>query len=153
MREIAANPNVEYIQLDALKRALFPPNHTQYASGQWDFFEATGGMRLPTAWDKSTGSGVVVAVIDTGYTDHSDLAANIVQGYDFISDATIAADGGGRDSDAHDPGDASGGQNSSWHGTHVSGTVAAVTNNAKGVAGVAFNAKVVQAREIGRAHV
>src|SRR3546814_7421360 len=96
MREIAANPNVEYIQLDALKHALFTPNDTQYASGQWDFFEATGGMRLPTAWDKSTGSGVVVAVIDTGYTDHSALAANIVQGYDFISDATIAADGGDR---------------------------------------------------------
>src|SRR3546814_11930414 len=91
------------------------------------FFEATGGMRLPTAWDKSTGSGVVVAVIDTGYTDHSDLAANIVQGYDFISDATIAADGGGRDSDAHDPGDARGGQKSSWHGPHVSGTGAGGT--------------------------
>ena len=150
MRDIAANPNVEYIQLDALMHPLFTPNDTQYASGQWDFFEATGGMNLPLAWDKSTGSGVVVAVIDTGYVDHTDLNANILQGYDFISDASIAADGNGRDSDAHDPGDASGGQNSSWHGTHVAGTVAAVTNNAKGVAGVAFNAKVVPARVLGK---
>jgi len=150
MREIAANPSVEYIQLDSIKQPLFTPNDTQYASGQWDLFEATGGLNVPLAWDKATGSGVVVSVIDTGYTDHSDLAANILQGYDFISDATIAGDGGGRDTDAHDPGDASGGQNSSWHGTHVTGTVVAVTNNAKGIAGVAFNAKVVPARVLGK---
>lgn len=150
MREIAANPNVEYIEVDAMMHPLFTPNDTQYASGQWHYFEATGGLRLPTAWDKSTGSGVVVAVIDTGYVDHTDLNANILQGYDFISDTAIAGDGNGRDSDAHDPGDASGGQNSSWHGTHVAGTVAAVTNNAKGVAGVAFNAKVVPARVLGK---
>ena len=105
MREIAANPNVEYIQLDSIKHALFTPNDTQYASGQWDLFEATGGLNVPLAWDKSTGTGIVVSVIDTGYTDHSDLGANILQVYDFISDATIAGDGGGRDTDAHDPGD------------------------------------------------
>jgi serine protease len=150
MREIAANPNVEYIEVDALMHPLFTPNDTQYASGQWHYFEATGGLNLPLAWDKSTGTGVVVAVIDTGYVNHTDLNANILQGYDFISDATIAGDGGGRDTDAHDPGDASGGQNSSWHGTHVAGTVAAVTNNALGVAGVAFNAKVVPARVLGK---
>ncbi len=150
MREIAANPNVEYIQLDSIKHALFTPNDTQYASGQWDFFEATGGMNLPLAWDKSTGSGAVVAVIDTGYVNHTDLNTNILQGYDFISDAAIAGDGNGRDTDAHDTGDFEPGSNSSWHGTHVAGTVAAVTNNAKGVAGVAFNAKVVPARVLGK---
>ena len=149
MREIAANPNVEYIEVDALMHPLFTPNDTRY-NEQWHYFEATGGLRLPTAWDKSTGSGVVVAVIDTGYVNHTDLNANILQGYDFISDATIAADGNGRDSDAHDPGDFEPGSNSSWHGTHVAGTVAAVTNNAKGVAGVAFNAKVVPARVLGK---
>ena len=150
MREIAANPNVEYIQLDSLKHALFTPNDTQYASGQWHYFEATGGLNLPLAWDKSTGSGAVVAVIDTGYVNHTDLNANILQGYDFISDAAIAGDGNGRDTDAHDTGDFEPGFNSSWHGTHVAGTVAAVTNNAKGVAGVAFNAKVVPARVLGK---
>jgi serine protease len=150
MREIAANPNVEYIQLDSLKHALFTPNDTQYASGQWDLFEATGGLNVPLAWDKSTGTGVVVSVIDTGYVNHTDLNANILQGYDFISDATIAGDGGGRDTDAHDPGDFETGSNSSWHGTHVSGTVVAVTNNAKGIAGIAYNAKVVPARVLGK---
>jgi serine protease len=116
-------------------------------------------LRAPAAWDKSTGSGIRVAVIDTGYRPHVDLAANIVGGYDFIADTWTANDGGGRDSSAQDPGDwvsanACGGshaaQNSSWHGTHVAGTVAAVTNNASGVAGVAFNAKVVPARVLGR---
>ncbi|MFH2077561.1 MAG: S8 family serine peptidase, partial [Pseudomonadota bacterium] len=89
-------------------------------------------------------------VLDTGYVAHSDLAANIVAGYDFISNTTTAGDGNGRDSDASDPGDYYGGDPSSWHGTHVAGTVAAVTNNAKGVAGTAWGAKVMPVRVLGR---
>jgi serine protease len=92
---------------------------------------------------------VVVAVIDTGYTDHSDLLANILPGYDFISEASRSNDGDGRDSDAHDAGDYEPGANSSWHGTHVSGTVAAIGNNAKGVIGVAYGAKVLPVRVLG----
>jgi serine protease len=102
---------------------------------------------------------VVVAVIDTGYRPHADLVANILPGYDMINDAATANDGNGRDSDAKDPGDAvSAGEcgsgepaeNSSWHGTHVAGTIAAVTNNGSGVAGVAFNAKVLPVRVLGK---
>ncbi|MEO1574237.1 MAG: S8 family peptidase, partial [Pseudomonadota bacterium] len=123
------------------------------------YFENTGGMRLPTAWDSSTGSGVVVAVIDTGYRPHGDLNANLLPGYDMISNTFVARDGGGRDSDARDPGDWStagecgAGQparSSSWHGTHVAGTVSARTNNNAGVAGVAYGAKVVPIRALGR---
>jgi len=150
--------DVEFAEPDRRMHALMTPNDTSYGS-QWHYFETTGGLRAPAAWDKSTGSGVKVAVIDTGYRPHADLAANIVGGYDFISDTWTANDGGGRDSDAKDPGDwitanICGGthaaQNSSWHGTHVAGTIAAVTNNSSGVAGVAFNAKVVPARVLGR---
>lgn len=149
---------VEFAEPDRRLHALMTPNDTSYAS-QWHYFEATGGLRAPTAWDKSTGSGIRVAVIDTGYRPHADLAANIVGGHDFIADTWTANDGGGRDADAQDPGDwvaanACGGthaaQNSSWHGTHVAGTIAAVTNNASGVAGVAFGGKVVPARVLGR---
>jgi serine protease len=153
-----ADVEVEFAEPDRRMHALMTPNDTSYNS-QWHYFETTGGLRAPAAWDKSTGSGVRVAVIDTGYRPHADLAANIVGGYDFIADTWTANDGGGRDSSALDPGDwvsanACGGthaaQNSSWHGTHVAGTIAAVTNNASGVAGVAFNAKVVPARVLGR---
>lgn len=158
--EIASQPDVMYAEVDRLLRPLATPNDSRY-NEQWHYFEATGGMRLPAAWDNSTGVGARVAVLDTGYRPHADLAANIVGGYDFISDTFVANDGGGRDSDARDPGDwmnageCGGGyppssQGSSWHGTHVAGTVAAVTNNGSGVAGVAYGAKVVPLRVLGK---
>ncbi len=153
MRQIAANPNVEYVEIDAIMYPTLTPNDTSYAQ-QWGYQDADAGIRANQAWDVATGSGVTVAVIDTGITTHSDLSANIVAGYDFISNTTTANDGGGRDSNPADPGDWTTGQcgpasNSSWHGTHVAGTVAAVTNNAKGVAGTAFNAKVMPIRALG----
>jgi serine protease len=160
-REImAADPAVEYAEPDRILHALFTPNDTQYGQ-QWHYFEATGGLNLPAAWDKSTGSGVVVAVIDTGYRPHADLAANILPGYDFINDTFVSNDGNGRDNSALDPGDAvaagacGGGQPtqsqpSSWHGTHVAGTIAALTNNSSGVGGVAFGAKLLPLRALGK---
>lgn len=143
-----ADPTVEYAEPDRIMHVAFVPNDPMY-SQQWHYFESTAGINLPAAWDLSTGSGVVVAVIDTGYRPHADLVGNILTGYDFISDPGIANDGDGRDSDAQDPGDACSGANSSWHGTHVAGTIAAVSNNSTGVAGVAFNAKIVPARVLG----
>lgn len=156
----AADPDVEYAEPDRILRPMFTPNDTYYAS-QWHYYESTAGLNLPAAWDLSTGAGIVVAVIDTGYRPHADLAANIVPGYDFITDTAVSNDGNGRDADASDPGDAivagecgSGyptqDQSSSWHGTHVAGTIAAVTNNGTGVAGVAFGAKVQPVRVLGK---
>ena len=149
MRELAADPNVEYVEVDQILHAVLTPNDTRY-NEQWGFFNPTAGIRANEAWDRATGAGVVVAVLDTGITNHSDLNANVIAGYDFISNTTTAGDGNGRDPDASDPGDYYAGQSSSWHGTHVAGTVAAVTNNAKGVAGTAFNAKVMPVRVLGR---
>ncbi len=157
MKRIAKDPNVESVELDTMKQAFATAND-QYYHLQWHYHEATGGINLEAAWDSATGSGVNVAVLDTGYTNHADLAANIIGGFDMISTASVGNDGNGRDSDASDPGDwvsanQCGGfhsaQDSSWHGTHVAGTIAAVTNNGTGVAGIAYNAKVVPVRVLG----
>lgn len=154
----ASDPNIAYAEPDRKMYPLFTPNDTSYSS-QWDLYEATGGIRAPAAWDLATGTGVVVAVIDTGIRPHADLSGQLVAGYDMINDATVANDGTTRDSDPSDPGDwvAAGecgtgepASNSSWHGTHVAGTIAAKTNNATGVAGIAFNAKVQPVRVLGK---
>ncbi|MFF6773077.1 S8 family serine peptidase [Streptomyces sp. NPDC012637] len=160
MAAFKADPQVASVEPDIRAYAMaVAPNDTDYAK-QWDLFEATGGMNVPTAWDKTTGSGVTVAVIDTGYAAHSDLATNVVSGYDFISTSADARDGNGRDADAKDEGDwnatdgecgtGSKASNSSWHGTHVAGTIGAVTNNTKGIAGIAYNAKIQPVRVLGK---
>ncbi|MCG7564542.1 MULTISPECIES: S8 family peptidase [unclassified Pseudoalteromonas] len=158
MQEMASTGNIEYIEIDQMLQPFATPNDPRY-SDQWHYFESAGGINAPAAWDKSTGNGVVVAVLDTGYRPHSDLNPNILQGYDMISNLSVANDGGGRDSDARDPGDAvsanecgytHSARSSSWHGTHVAGTVAAVSNNGQGVAGVAYDAKVVPVRVLGK---
>ncbi|MER7476195.1 S8 family serine peptidase [Streptomyces sp. NPDC126510] len=154
-----ADPQVAYVVPDRLnKPTAVTPNDTEY-SKQWDLFESTAGMNVPGAWDTTTGTGVTVAVIDTGYVAHSDLAANIVGGYDFISDTAVSVDGNGRDSNPADPGDwyndnecgqGIAASTSSWHGTHVAGTIAAATNNGKGVAGIAHGAKISPVRVLGK---
>ncbi|MFI5766086.1 S8 family peptidase [Streptomyces sp. NPDC051563] len=159
MAQFRADPDVAYVEPDSRAYALaVTPNDTEYAK-QWDLFEPTAGMNVPAAWDKTTGSGVTVAVIDTGYVAHSDVAPNIVAGYDFISSSTAARDGNGRDNNPADQGDwsaagecgtGSTASNSSWHGTHVAGTIAAATGNSKGVAGIAYGAKIQPVRVLGK---
>ncbi|MFL4474957.1 S8 family serine peptidase [Paeniglutamicibacter sp. MACA_103] len=156
MADFAASGLIEAIEPDAMMKISMNPNDTRYGE-QWHY-SGTNGMRLPAAWDSSTGSGSVVAVLDTGITSHSDLNANVLPGYDFVSNSTSARDGNGRDSNALDQGDwylagecgGSTAGNSSWHGTHVAGTVAAVTNNYKGVAGVAPDAKILPVRVLAK---
>ncbi len=157
---LAMDDEVEFVEEDRLLHPTLTPNDTLY-SNQWHYYENTGGIRAPAAWDRATGQGVVVAVLDTGFRPHVDLNANLLPGYDMISDAFIGNDGNGRDNDARDPGDwtnageCGNGQptsfrSSSWHGTHVAGTIAAVSNNNSGVAGVAYNAKIVPVRVLGK---
>lgn len=154
------DPDVEYAEPDRLMQALFTPNDPFYGE-QWGYGESAAGIRLPSAWDKSTGTGVTVAVLDTGYRPHAELAGQLLPGYDFISDTFISNDGNGRDSDASDPGDAmfagecglnepAQDELASWHGIHVAGTIAALTNNSVGVAGVAFHAKILPVRVLGK---
>jgi subtilisin family serine protease len=154
--------DVEYAEPDRILRHTATPNDPQYTN-QWHYYD-TWGINAPGAWDITTGSSdVVVAVIDTGITNHADLSGRTLPGYDFISDARIANDGNGRDSDPSDPGDwitsaesafgfFQGCQvtNSSWHGTHVAGTIGAATNNGVGVAGINWVSKIVPVRVLGK---
>ena len=158
--EVAKNPNVSYAEPDKIMQPHATPTDPRY-NEQWHYFEQAGGINLPTAWDTSTGEGVVAAVIDTGIRHHVDLADQILPGYDFITDSNKANDGDGRDSDPTDSGDWTRAgecgngqpqqdQPSSWHGTHVAGTIAAKSNNDIGVSGVAWNTKILPVRVLGK---
>lgn len=131
------------------------PNDPGYVS-QWGLSYVVSGINAPAAWNVTTGSPVTVAVIDTGILQHPDLAGKILPGYDFISDPAMAKDGDGRDSDPTDPGDAStdqddcGARASTWHGTFVSGVIAANTNNGTGIAGVSWGARILPVRVLGK---
>ncbi|TDM05356.1 MAG: peptidase S8 [Ideonella sp. MAG2] len=153
---MANHPAIELVEVD---RKVFPfssPNDPLYAK-QWGLSAEAGGIRAEAAWARATGTGVVVAVLDSGIRPHVDFEGQTVPGYDFINDLTVANDGDGRDADASDPGDSNGRPcpgddilfGSSWHGTHVSGIVAAKANNATGVVGAAFNAKIQPVRVLG----
>lgn len=136
------NPNVEYAELNYIAHAFVVPNDPYY-SYQWNFYNTTyGGINMESAWGIETGdASVIVAVVDTGvaYENYSeiirrrtynyylapDLAqTHFVAGYDFVNN------------DAH-PNDDDG------HGTHVTGTIAQSTNNAMGVAGIAYGCSIM----------
>lgn len=174
VRELAAEPGVTSVQVDRLYQALdtgkglvqpkLVPNDPQYGQLQWNFHNQTGGVRAEQAWDLSTGAGVVVAVIDTGVVQNTpDLKDNVLPGYDMISDKLVSRrDSDGRVAGGWDQGDwmeanyctalgapPHAARASSWHGTHVSGTIAQQTNNAIGLAGLAHNAKILPVRVLG----
>lgn len=120
------------------------------------------GVNLPAAWDVTTGSpSIVTAIIDTGgLLNHADLAGRTPTGnpgYDLIADSATANDGGGRDADPSDPGDWIAPEDgcgpaiaSSWHGSHVAGTIGASANNGAGIAGVSWNSKLLHIRALGK---
>ena len=122
------NPVIESAEPNYYRYADFTPNDPLYFY-QWHF----PMIQMPSAWDKSSGAGVIVAVLDTGvayedygpYVQAPDLAGTtFVAGWDFVNE------------DWHPNDDES-------HGTHVTGTIAQTTNNAMGVAGIAYGAKIM----------
>ena len=101
-------------------------------------------IRAEAAWPISTGTGALVAVVDTGVDlAHPDLAANVVgPGADFVEPAgTCTGNKRGGRTCVQD-----GAQDKNGHGTHVAGIIAAVTNNGTGVAGVAPGARILPVR-------
>jgi serine protease len=169
VKDFTASASSQATMLAAAQPQTFTPNDTYYQQYQWNFFNTTGGADVNNAWDIADGNGVTVAVIDTGITQHPDLDYSLATnniGYDFITDSLVS----GRDTDDRVPGgwdlgdwdntqpylqecygsnNPSDGEPSSWHGTVVSGEVAELTNNGLGMAGIAYNAKVLPVRVLG----
>jgi serine protease len=144
---LQARADVLWAQPNFIRYPLKTPDDEFYPV-QWHY----PAIHLPQAWDLEDGTSnpVMVAVVDTGVLlGHPDLAGKLLPGYDFITDPRQANDGDGRDPSPDDPGDNPGGQ-SSYHGSHVAGTIAAATNNAKGVAGISWGAKILPVRVLGK---
>ena len=154
-KQLQASGAFEYVVPNYVYRPLAVPNDPFYRH-QWHYPH----IELPRAWDITKGDDdVVLAVIDSGVvTDHPDLRNRLLRdsrgrvvGYDFISDPDSAGDGDGIDADPFDVGDREGfGGRSSFHGTHVAGTVGAETNNGIGVAGVTWRGKIMPIRVLGK---
>ncbi|WP_370276795.1 S8 family peptidase [Hyphomonas atlantica] len=152
---------------DVITDASITPNDPLWDL-QWHFQnngsgegESIGGSSFQDFWTRQGTEGsedVVVAVVDTGLQlEHPDIkdSPNIAPGWDMVSDPRMGNDGDGRDSDPNDPGDLCDPSvpyaADTFHGTHVAGTIgAAATNNASGVAGGAWNVKIVPVRALGK---
>jgi subtilisin family serine protease len=104
------------------------------------------------AWDITVGQASnLVGVVDTGTLfNHEDLLGKGAAEFDFIDDPAVGGDGNGRDADASDPGDACNGNPSSFHGTHVAGTILANSDNNVGISGINWNGRLVTGRALGR---
>lgn len=145
-----AQPEIELVERNPLCHTTVAPNDPYYAPYQWNFLNrgalsngrvSNNGVQGEAAWPTSTGSGVVVAVVDTGvaYETYSTFAIapdlvgrTFVSPYNAINGSTHAND-----------------DNS--HGTHVAGTIGQVTNNSLGVAGLAYNCSIMPVKVLNSA--
>jgi len=145
-------PGVVGVIPDIQAFPLVDPIDPLYAS-QWDMHAPTtgkeGAANVSPTWGTTTGAGVIVAVIDTGQTNHPDLIANMPEGWgiDMIENSATARDGDGRDMNPNDEGDWAW-YPSSWHGTHVAGTIGAAQNDI-GISGIAPNVSIQHVRVLG----
>lgn len=162
LERLRALPEIEQVTEDLRTSRDLTPNDAAFPT-QWNMqsvYTYGGAANLPSAWTMTTGSAsTVVAVIDTGITAHPEFQSRILPGYDFISDPVNANDGNGRDSDPSDPGDWTAkhecgygepAYTSSWHGTHVTGIIAAAGNNWSGMAGVNWRTRILPVRVLGK---
>jgi len=124
VRALSKNPHIEFAELDiAAEIVATTPNDPKYASA-WHLPK----IQSPNAWDISRADGITIAILDTGVDSaHPDLADKMLPGWNAVDGSSATDDLNG-------------------HGTAVAGTAAAVTNNAVGVSGVAWNAKVLPIR-------
>lgn len=134
---LRASPGVAYVEEDLVRQATVTPNDTYYASYQADDF---GLINCPAAWDISKGTGVRVAVLDTGcQLSHPDIGSGTSGKVKVWRNFT-----GKRPTDVNDI---------NGHGTHTAGTVGARTNNARGVAAAGFDCHLAVGKVLGNSGV
>jgi serine protease len=177
---LAALPDVEWAVPDQRRRLNAVPNDPLFAAsnsispaaGQW-YLRApdstlVSAINAVGAWEQTHGSAsITVAVLDTGVRfDHPDLlrvslGGKLYDGYDFVTDLSVANDGSARDSDASDPGDwlnqnecdpgdPAQAEPSSWHGTQTAGLIGAATDNGLGMASVGRQVMLLPVRVLGK---
>jgi subtilisin family serine protease len=129
---LAQDPAVEFAEPNYIASITAEPIFTQpndpYFKFQWNLQK----IQMPAAWDINTGQQAIVAVIDTGIDFNAPDMANTAHlpGYDFHNNDS-------------DPTDDQG------HGTHVAGTIDQSTNNGTGVAGIAYQARLLPVKTLG----
>jgi len=159
---LASDPAVLYAEPDVRMEPARVPSDS-YVFSQGYLTDDPVSIGAYSAWDVTTGSpSVVVAVLDTGIRPHVDLAGRVLPGYDMVSGMQSGNDGDGRDADPSDPGDwVNPGETvdgrtdcsaspSSWHGTAVSGVIAADTDNKSYIAGIDWSARILPVRVLGK---
>lgn len=171
---LARDPQVEYAAPEYRRKAHKLTTDPLLLQQWYLVGDQPAATHTDSAWDVTEGSAsVIVAVLDTGILDtHPDLQGKLLPGRDFVSDLAVANDGDGRDDDPRDPGDwvtradvdrdpndaldeecldeAGRDIASSWHGTRVASLIGAHTNNAAGMAGNAWNTRILPVRVLGK---
>jgi len=173
VQRVAADPAVQSVSPDVrMHRLDTTPNDPNFTNNKQWYLRMTsdpaGGLaaiNMPQAWDVTTGLySHVVAVVDSGALfNHQDLSSRFIAGYDFISDVTSGNTGQGRNPDASDPGDwvsaadlrnptfaGCSVEQSSWHGSFIAGVIGAASNNAIGVTGIDWSARILPVRVAGK---
>lgn len=128
MKKLAEHPDSVFAEPNYLLLPNRKPNDTYYTEYQWNL----PLIGMEKSWDISEGSSdVIVAVVDTGVDmDHPEFAGKLVEGYNVLEDNNKPQDDNG-------------------HGTHVSGVIAAKTNNKDGIAGMTWKSKLMPIKAIG----
>ncbi len=120
---LSNNPSIDFVEDNAKLSPSFIPND-EYYDLQWHLEKISASE----AWDKSTGDGIIVAVLDSGVdSSHSDLSEKLLQGYNFF------------DND-YDTSDVYG------HGTKVAGVAGATTNNMIGISSIGYECSILPIR-------